>query len=278
MMRRRDMFYWLRVAGSIAAALAVFFPVYWLIVSSFKPLELLFAGNRVFPALRSTTEHYAAVMGNVRFWRFVMNSTIVGAVSTSIVIVLSTLGAYSLARLRFPGSDTIANTILFVYMVPPVLLAIPIYMWMYNLGLLNSRTGVIFAHVARGMPYAVWMLRGFFSTLPADLEDAARIDGCTYIGVIARIILPLSGPGIVAVATYTLIISWNDYLMAFMLITRGALQTLPVGLVALFEGSDAIEIGSIMAGSVLSAIPVVLFFYLVQRVMIHGIAAGAVKG
>jgi len=268
----------IRVTSSIAVALIVFFPVYWLLISSFKPLTELFAHNSFLPSAKSTLEHYVTVFSNARFWGYVLNSVIVGFVSTTLVILFSTLGAYSLARLRFPGSETIANTVLFVYMVPPVLLAIPIYMWMYRLGLLNTRAGVIFGHVARGLPYAIWMLRGFFKGLPADLEDAARIDGCSYFGVIARIILPLSGPGVVAVATYTLILSWNDYLMAFMLITKGSLQTLPVGLVSMFQGSDALQVGSIIAGAVLSALPVIAFFYAVQRALVHGIAAGAVKG
>lgn len=236
------------------------------------------AGYAVLPSTNSTLAHYATVIADARFWVFVMNSTIVGVVSTTLVILLSTFGAYSLARLRFPGHEQIANTVLFVYMVPPVLLAIPIYMWMYELGLLNTRVGVIAGHIARGLPFAIWLLRGFFARLPKDLEDAARVDGCTYIGVIFRVILPLAGPGIVAVATYTLILSWNDYLMAFMLITRGAMQTLPVGLVILYESSETIELGPIMAGAVLSALPVMIFFFLIQRVMVHGMAAGAVKG
>jgi ABC-type glycerol-3-phosphate transport system permease component len=256
----------------------MFFPIYWLIVSSFKETEQLFRGNVLFPSLQSTARYYGVVLSDARFWRFVGNSVIVSLSTTVLVVAFSTLGAYSLARLAFPGSQTIANTVLFVYMVPPVLLAIPIYLWMFRLGLLNTRASVIFAHVALGLPFAIWMMRGFFANLPKDLEDAARIDGCTYIGVIWRIILPLSANGIVAVATYTLILSWNDYVMAFMLISRGQLYTLPVGLVVLFESSEIIRWGEVMAGSVLSAIPVIVFFFAVQRLLVRGITAGAVKG
>jgi ABC-type glycerol-3-phosphate transport system permease component len=267
-----------RAGLSILAALVMFFPIYWLIISSFKETEQLFRGNVLFPSLHSTLKYYAHVVSDGRFWLFVANSAIVGLATTVLVVAFSTLGAYSLARLGFPGSRTIANTVLFVYMVPPVLLAIPIYLWMFRLGLLNTRASVVFAHVALALPFAIWMMRGFFASLPKDLEDAARIDGCTYMGVIWRVILPLSANGIVAVATYTLIGSWNDYIMAFMLISRGQLYTLPVGLVVLFQSTDLVQWGEVMAGSVLSAVPVIGFFFAVQRLLVRGITAGAVKG
>jgi multiple sugar transport system permease protein len=268
----------IRIILSFFVALLMFFPIYWLIISSFKSIQDLFGGAVLLPSANPTVEFFVDVLTNARFWGFVGNSVIVGLTATTLVIIFSVLGAYSLARFRFPGSQELANTVLFIYMVPPVLLAIPIYIWMYNLGLLNSRIGIIFAHVARGLPFAIWMLRGFFANLPQQLEDAARTDGCTWLGVIARIILPLSGPGVVAVATYTLILSWNDYVMAFMLLTEGRIQTLPVGLIAMYEGSDALEWGQIMAGSILSAVPVMLFFFLVQKLMVRGLTAGAVKG
>jgi ABC-type glycerol-3-phosphate transport system permease component len=275
---RNKLLHGLRIIASIFAGLVIFFPVYWVVLAALKPIDRLYRGHALWPGKDLMLTNFISVVQNQKFWGFIGNSVIVSAVSVAIVIILSALGAYSLARLRFWKSDFIANTVLFVYMVPKVLLAIPIYMWMYRLGLLNTRIGVIGAHVAIGLPFALWMLRGFFKTLPDSLEDAALIDGCSWIGVLVRIILPLSGSGIVAVAMYTLILSWNDYLLAFMLISKSSLATLPVGLVTLFEASDAREWGAIMAGSVLSTLPVVLMFVILQSFLVKGLTAGAQKG
>ena len=163
-------------------------------------------------------------------------------------------------------------------MVPPVLLAIPIYMWMYKLGFLNTRTGVIFGHISRSLPFALWMMKGFFKGLPQDIEDAARIDGCNLFQILTKIILPLSGNGIVSVATYTLITSWNDYIMSYMLITKSKYQTLPVGLSIMYDSSEFLDIQGIMASSVLSALPVIIFFFCLQKYLVKGIASGSVKG
>lgn len=278
MIVRKRFQYNIRIVISILLVLINFFPVYWLLVTSLKPIEL-FTDKKIYVSLSDISiGSYLAAINNPVFWRYVMNSAIIGIASTSIVIILSTFGAYSLARLKFPGREILANSVLFVYMVPPVLLAIPIYIWMFKLGFLNTRLGLIFGHITRGLPFALWMLRGFFRGLPEDLEDAAKIDGCGLMGIIFRIILPLSGGGIVAVATYTMILSWNDYIMSYMLITKGELQTLPVGLSTMYETSDFINLPGIMAGSVLSAIPVVLFFFLLQKFIVRGMTAGAVKG
>lgn len=214
--------YYLRIVASIIVAGIMFFPIYWLIIASLKPLESLYRGQIIWPGSDFTLGNYNDVVFNAHFWRFFLNSVVVGILATCFVIVLSTLGAYSLARLKFWGSDWFANTVLFVYMVPKVLLAIPLYVWMYKMGLLNTQFSVIMSHVAIGLPFALWMLRGFFATLPESLEDAARIDGCSWFGVLTRIILPLSGAGIVATAMFTFINSWNDYLFAYMLINKSS--------------------------------------------------------
>ncbi|NMB11582.1 MAG: carbohydrate ABC transporter permease [Firmicutes bacterium] len=270
--------YYLRVVVSILIACIMFFPIYWLILSSLRPISRLFTGKTFLPGSDMTLENYSEVVSNKMFWGFFYNSTKVGLIATVVVILLSALGAYSLARLKFPGSEKLSNMVLFIYMVPQVLLALPIYFWMFNVGLLNTHLGVIVAHIAQGLPFALWMLKGNFSALPPDLEDAARIDGCTWLGALFRVILPLSGPSLVAVAMYTLINSWNNYIFSFMLINRTSLQTLPVGLVNLYQGADAQRWGEIMAASVISMVPIVMVFGLLQKFIVRGLTAGAVKG
>lgn len=278
MIVRNKYIYYIRIIVSIVVVLCSFFPIFWLVNSSLKPFELLTNGEVLAPIDQLNLQGYKRAIGDSTFWLYVKNSIIVGLISTFFVIILSLAGAYSLARMKFPGRSFISSTVLFVYMVPPVLLAIPIYMWMYKLGFLNTRTGVIFGHISRSLPFALWMMKGFFKGLPQDIEDAARIDGCNLFQILSRIILPLSGNGIVSVATYTLITSWNDYIMSYMLITKSRYQTLPVGLSIMYDSSEFLDIQGIMASSVLSALPVIIFFFCLQKYLVKGIASGSVKG
>lgn len=278
MIVRNKYAYYIRIIVSAAVVLCSFFPIFWLVNSSLKPFELLTNGEVLAPIGQLNLEGYKRALEDSTFWLYVKNSIIVGLISTFFVIILSLAGAYSLARMKFPGRSFISSTVLFVYMVPPVLLAIPIYMWMYKLGFLNTRTGVIFGHISRSLPFALWMMKGFFKGLPQDIEDAARIDGCNLFQILTKIILPLSGNGIVSVATYTLITSWNDYIMSYMLITKSKYQTLPVGLSIMYDSSEFLDIQGIMASSVLSALPVIIFFFCLQKYLVKGIASGSVKG
>ena len=278
MIVRKKYAYYIRIIVSAAVVLCSFFPIFWLVNSSLKPFELLANGEVLAPIGQLNLEGYKRALEDSTFWLYVKNSIIVGLISTFFVIILSLAGAYSLARMKFPGRSFISSTVLFVYMVPPVLLAIPIYMWMYKLGFLNTRTGVIFGHISRSLPFALWMMKGFFKGLPQDIEDAARIDGCNLFQILTKIILPLSGNGIVSVATYTLITSWNDYIMSYMLITKSKYQTLPVGLSIMYDSSEFLDIQGIMASSVLSALPVIIFFFCLQKYLVKGIASGSVKG
>ena len=277
MIVRNKYVYYIRIIVSAAVVLCSFFPIFWLVNSSLKPFELLTNGEVLAPIGQLNLEGYKRALEDSTFWLYVKNSIIVGLISTFFVIILSLAGAYSLARMKFPGRSFISSTVLFVYMVPPVLLAIPIYMWMYKLGFLNTRTGVIFGHISRSLPFALWMMKGFFKGLPQDIEDAARIDGCNLFQILTKIILPLSGNGIVSVATYTLITSWNDYIMSYMLITKSKYQTLPVGLSIMYDSSEFLDIQGIMASSVLSALPVIIFFFCLQKYLVKGIASGSVK-
>lgn len=254
-----------------------FFPVFWLINSSFKPFNLLANGKILAPLSAMNFNGYRYALTNSQFWGYVKNSVIVGIISTFCTVILSLAGAYSLARMKYKGRHFISSCILFIYMVPPVLLAIPIYLWMYKLGMLNTRAAVIFGHIAKSLPFAIWMMKGFFAGLPVDIEDAAKIDGCNLVQIIGKIILPLSGNGIVSVATYTIIGSWNDYIMSYMLITKSKYQTVPVGLSLMFDSTEFMDVTGVMATSIIASLPVILFFFCLQKYLVKGVAAGSVK-
>lgn len=277
MIVRNKIWFYFRIVASTFIVLVSFFPIFWLINSSLKPVTLLTDGKIFAPLKDLNIDGYVSAVSNPDFWMFVKNSVIVGVVSTFFVILLSLAGAYSLARMKYPGRQFISNSVLFVYMVPPVLLAIPIYMWMYKLGFLNTRTGVIFGHITKSLPFAIWMLKGFFKGLPVDIEDAAKIDGCNLLQIIGKIVLPLSGNGIVSVATYTIISSWNDYIMSYMLITKSKYQTIPVGLSMMYDSAEFLDLTGVMASSIIASLPVIIFFFCLQNYLVKGVAAGSVK-
>lgn len=277
MIVRNKALYYLRIIATVTIVMIGFFPVFWLINSSFKPFNLLTNGKVLVPISQMNFDGYKTALTNSSFWVYVKNSLIVGVISTLCTVLLSLAGAYSLARMRFKGRRFISSCILFIYMVPPVLLAIPIYLWMYKLGLLNTRAAVIFGHIAKSLPFAIWMMKGFFAGLPVDIEDAAKIDGCNLMQIIGKIILPLSGNGIVSVATYTIIGSWNDYIMSYMLITKSKYQTVPVGLSLMFDSAEFMDVTGVMATSIIASVPVIIFFFCLQKYLVKGVAAGSVK-
>lgn len=258
-------------------------PYLWLIISSFSyRIDLLQVPLRWIPA-RVTLDNYYELFfsrGGTNanaslFLRALGNSGVIASSTTLICLLLGVLSAYALSRLKFPGSRVYMVLMLIVQMIPPIAIIIPLYVILRRFELLDTRYGLILVYLSFILPLVVWLMRSYFGAIPSELEDAARIDGCTRLGALFRIILPLSGPGLVSVAVFAFIAAWNEYLYAFVLTTAAA-KTLPV-LVGEFSTKLGLEYLRIAAAGVLASLPPVILALIFQRFIIRGLTAGAVK-
>lgn len=251
-------------------------PIYWTLITSFKKLPETMSPTPSFFPLDGTFQHYRDVLYNSNYVKFMENSILVGVFATMLTLILSTGAAYSLSRLRFRGKGWFSFGILFVYLFPGILLVIPLFRVMANLGLYDDVRSVILVHVILALPFGVWTLRSFFDGVPVELEEAARMDGANRLRVLVQIFLPLVAPGVATVAIYSFVVSWNDYLFPAILLSSPDNQTISVG-IAGWTSAYSINWGQVSAASMLTVIPVVLFFALVGRYFVQGLAAGAVK-
>lgn len=265
------------VLGLVFFSIYLVFPVYWLIASSVKPTEDLFIVPATLFPLRISFENFKEVLSATKIPRYFLNSIITSVAVTAITITISTLGAYSLTKYRFPGRKLISDLILVAYIFPGILILLPLYQLIVKLQLNNSLIGLILANLTFTVPFCLWMLRAFFMQLPNSLEESAMIDGCTKFGAFLKVLLPLASPGIVASGTYAFILSWNEYMFALVFVTDDANKTLPLG-VAGFLGHLTIDWGSLLCSAVIAVIPIMLAFMFFQKYLIQGISAGAVKG
>jgi N,N'-diacetylchitobiose transport system permease protein len=271
----------LRRAGWNTIGLAVFavmvFPVFWMISSAFKPTDEL---NSVTPTWFSgspTLAHFRTALHTPYFWTDVKNSLIVVAATVAISVVLAFLAAIALAKYRFTGRKLFIVLVIGIQMLPAVGLLIPLYVLLAKYGEVNKLTGVILVYLTTALPFSVWTLRGFLIGIPKDLEEAAMVDGSTRFGAFARILLPLVAPGLVATSVFTFITVWNEFVFANVLLSEPN-QTITVWLANFTGGSiGGVDWGAVMAASTLIAIPVVIFFLLVQRRIAFGLTTGAVK-
>jgi multiple sugar transport system permease protein len=197
-------------------------------------------------------------------------------VTVTVTMVFSILIAYALTRLKFRGKTAIVAAMLFGYMFPPLMLAIPMFSLFNAVGLTDSLFALVGAHLAIALPLGVWLLWGFFKTMPLELEEAAMVDGCTRLQAFLRIVLPLSMPGLITVAIFSFLLSWGDYVFGLILIMSDQNKTLPVGLASML-GSNDLRWGDIMAGATLIAIPLLILFTFLYRYFVAGLAAGALK-
>lgn len=261
-----------------AALLAVFsvFPLFWMAVTSIKPRAEILTREPVFWPSEPVWSRYAAVLER-GFSTALVNSLVVTLATVVIGLVVAVLAGYALARFALPFKRYLLMVVLATQMFPLVVLIIPLFIVMRQLDLLGTYTGLIISYLSFTTPLAVWILRGFFQSIPEDLEAAALVDGCTRFGAIRRVVLPLAGPGVAACSIFTFIAAWNEFLMALTFIQDDNRYTLPVALTS-FAGRAATDYGAIMAFSVLFTIPVVVFFLSVHRRLTYGMVAGAVKG
>lgn len=266
----------LNTVGVIGAIL-MGFPTYWLITTAFKtPGEVLSPRYDLIP-LSITFENFTSALAKPGFTTFLTNSLIVtlGAVLTA--LIAGVLAAVPLARMKFRGRKGFLFLILIAQLAPIEALLIPLYLLMRDAGLLNQLPSLLFVYMALTLPFTCWMLYGFVNGIPIELEEAAMIDGCGRWEAFRRVTLPLLGPGLVATSVFSFITAWNEFLFALVLMRDQDKQTIPVWL-STFRTAFAVDWGGIMAASVLYAVPALIFFLIVQRKLVSGLTAGAVKG
>jgi multiple sugar transport system permease protein len=257
--------------------LILLFPFYWMTITSFKSEEQMRSLISMFWPKPLVGENYEQLLNKTDFVKWYGNSATVAIASTLVATAVGTIGAYALARLKFLGRGFMASATLITYLVPPSILFIPLYAQMRNLGLANSLAGLIAAYPSFTVPFVTWLLMGYFESIPEELEEAAMIDGATRFGAFYRIVLPLSAPGVLAAGLYAFTQAWNEFLYALVFITDGKLRTLPVGLASFITG-DVYGWGYLMAGAVLTTLPVIAAYIYLQKYMVEGLTAGSVKG
>ena len=264
------------VALALITSLA---PVYWMITISFKREVDQFAVPPRWFLFTPTLEHYTDAFVTRSFGQYLLNSLIVAAISTVCALILGTFAAYSLARFRLAhGLDRkLALWILSTRMFPAIVTAVPLFMIMRDLRLVNTRLSLIIVYTAFNLPFVVWMMRGFFAEVPVDLEEAAMIDGDSRLGALRRIVLPLVMPGLAATAVFCLIVSWNEFLFALVLTQTDEAMTLPVGIAGRVT-QYGIKWGVMSAAAVVAMVPILAFAMSVQKYLVRGLSLGAVKG
>lgn len=252
------------------------FPLLWIIISSVKGKGELTGNPTAFLPKVVTLEYYRHVIFDLGFIVNIRNSVIISLATTGIAITISALAAYGIVRF-FPKIGTVLSKVLVTtYIFPPILLAIPYSIVMAKLGLTNTRIGLVLVYLSFSIPYAVWLLVGFFKTVPIGIEEAAKIDGANKIQVFMQVVIPLVAPGIVATAIYTFINVWNEFLYSLILINDTSKMTVAVALRSL-NGSEILDWGDMMAASTLVVVPSIIFFCLIQNKIAGGLSEGAVK-
>jgi len=260
-----------------------FFPLAWMLSSAVKPIEDLFVIPPQWIPLHPTLSTVNSVIfGDFGrpslFPTYFKNSLIVTLGTTILALSVSALAGYALSRYRFRGNNGIMLSILSVQMFPQGMLLISLYLIFHSLQMLDTYPALILANVSFAIPFSVWMLKGFFDTVPREIEDAALIDGCTRLGVLIQVVLPIVTPGIIAAGIYTFLIAWDEYLFATSLTTDPTMRTLPPGIIQSFVGQFYLNWPNVMAASVLMTIPVTILFIFFQKYLVQGLSAGAVKG
>ena len=260
----------------ILLSIVAVFPLLWLLVSAFKSSsEMLNNPTKIWP-IQWTLANFKTVLFTLKFTVNIRNSLIIAGSTTVVAIIISSLAAYGVVRF-FPMLGNVMTKILVTtYMFPSIMLVIPYAMVMAKLNLTNTRIGLMLVYLSFSVPYAVWMLVGFFKTVPIGIEEAARIDGANKLQVFVRIVLPLVSPGIVATAIYVFINAWNEYLYSMILMSSSDKTTISVAVKTL-EGADILNWGALMAACAIVVVPSIIFFCFIQNKMAGGLSDGAVK-
>jgi ABC-type glycerol-3-phosphate transport system permease component len=252
-------------------------PVLWALSTSLKPDRLIFSQPPQWIPREISLEHYKAVVRNPNMVHYYVNSFLTAIGSTAAALVVGTLGAYGFSRFKFPGNKSFMVSIMLSRMLPRVSLIVPFFITLQKLKLYNTRPGLIIVFLVITMPLSIWMLKGFFDSISYEIEEAAIVDGCSPLGILLRIDLPLILPAIASVGMYIFITAWNEFLLALTMTKGSALRTISVGL-AFYIDEFGIRWGSLMAASILMSIPAVIVFSVFSKFLIKGLSEGAVKG
>ena len=250
-------------------------PLFWMVTTAIKTNKELYEDFSYFPQ-RPTVENFVRVIVREKLLTNIRNSFSVAMTTTLITVVVSSMAAFSIVRYRYPGREWIGRLILFKYLLPSAMLFIPLYVIVTALGLGNTQQGLVLTYLTFTIPFCTWMLMGYFRGMPVELEEQAMVDGCTKIGAMLRILLPLSAPGLVASAIFSFTLAWNEFLLALVITMDQSTMTVPIKLSMMVVGDQYVW-GQLMAGAVLASIPVGILYFIGQRFVVQGLAAGAVK-
>ncbi len=252
-------------------------PFYWMVATSLKKDKEIYGFEATLFPHRPTLDSYRRIFVQTPFAKYMRNSTVVAVGTTLASLALASLGAYALARLRFPGRSVIARGLIFTYLVPPSLLFIPLFAVMSTLSLIDTRSGLTLAYLGFTVPFCTWLLLGYFRSVPLELEEAALVDGCSRLGALVRIILPMSLPALAVVAFFAFTQAWNEFLYANVFVNSVDVRTVTTGL-TLFIVEDVFFWGPMMAASCIATLPPLILYLVFQRWVVKGLTLGAVKG
>jgi len=253
------------------------FPVYWLFASSVKPAGQLFAyPPRIFPA-KFSFDHFSQILNYTSFPTYFVNSVYVAVLTTVVSLGIASLGGYGLTRYNTRATRYLARVVLFTYMFPRILLIIPLYYMINMIGLIDTRAGLILAYSTFNLPFALWLLRSYFATIPRELDESAMIDGAGRFQTFARVIFPLALPGLATTAIFSFVNAWNEFMYASVFISSDAKKTLPIAIQSMVSG-ELTSWGGLLASATMVTIPTVLFFAFLQKYIVAGLTAGAMKG
>lgn len=263
--------------GITIITLLLVFPFLWMVCTALKDRSEMFAPVPTFLPKVRTFENFRAMWFDYKFYNYLRNSIIVTFSTTLISILFSTFMAYGISRFRFRGRIAVFDLLILTQMFPTPLLILTIYVTFANIGLIDSHLGLVISYCTFAIPFATMMLKSSFDGLPVELEEAASIDGCSVLGTIFKIVLPISAPAIVAMGLFCFILSWQEFMMALTLIRTTDMRTLPVG-IQMMVGFRDIMWGPLMAGTTAVTLPVVFLFIFFQKYLVTGMTMGAVKG
>jgi multiple sugar transport system permease protein/arabinogalactan oligomer/maltooligosaccharide transport system permease protein len=253
------------------------FPIIYIMFATFTGQSALYSSQIIPPLSSFTLDNYITVLSRADFIRYGQNSIIIAFSTTALTLTMGTLAGYSLSHFDYPGRMPLLMGYLVTQMFPWVLLLIPFFLLMFNLGLIDTYAGIVLAHTAFSLPFATWLIKGYFDDIPDSLADAGKMDGCSELQVLRYVMLPLAKPGLTVAGFYTFVVSWNDYLAVSVLTQTTAVRTLPFGL-QLFQSQNQVNWGLTLTAAVLTMLPVIVIFALIQEKVVEGLASGGMKG